>query len=364
LRNGWLTPLCALSLFLIAGCSSAINSPVPIRLAESSAGSYPQLVPGEWLQMMLALHPNDTASLLSRYFVRPTNVGYTLTRVPGTANLYQSGDGRIFPMPDDDSTPSGDGGVLVPAASTTCSITKWSGSAPPPCDTTGPFRRAYSPGAYSGMSAYIQLPSTNSGMPKGSTTVVGYVYVEAWPGVNTSNSEYGLQYSATNNWYTQYIKSDGHGDTNANTKAKSFRPGDKFVIEVQELSYAAGMCTSPPCFGGEVIDSNPTCESSGFDCYDSWVINSDPAYVINCCFWARMTSIAQSAGNNFTDGFEFKNIAWSGAELGKYPGQIGLPLKFSSWTNGGAQDWPNDTTRIIVSSYSVTSETDSIDLLK
>jgi hypothetical protein len=342
----------------LTGCSGASNIlPQQAEYPSNSLARARQIVSVDDLRMMLSMHPNNIGSILAQYTSVPASRAfYTPSLVPTTSNLYEAEDGSTFAAPSADSA--------APSATSTCSMTKWTGNAPPSCDSTGPFRRAYSPGSYSGMYAYFTLPSSQSGMPKGPNPKngdTGFVYVEAWPGVNATNSEYGLQYSAANNWYTQYLRSNGAYLLNKNTKAASFRPGGSFVINVVEQAYVAGECSSPPCFDGEVIDMGSDCDSSGYDCYDSFVENKDPAFIVNCCYWARMTTIAQTS-NIFNDGSLFSNIAWSNSELGKYPGTNGPPDNYSTWTNGGAQNWPSDSTRIIVTNYSVSNETDTIDL--
>jgi hypothetical protein len=100
------------------------------------------------------------------------------------------------------------------------------------------------------------------------------------------------------------------------------------------------------------------CGSSGYDCGESYLL-SNSLYKPNCCFWARMTAIAQTNTNVFNDGSAFSGIAKSNSELGT---GSGMPLSYAPWANGGVQDWPNDKTRILLSNYSVTGETDEVDL--
>ena len=314
--------------------------------------------------MMVNMHPNEVPAVLSHYRAANNARQYTPRLLPGTSNEYISDTGTFFAGP-----PSSEGPGVNDEPDATCAPA-WNGNVPPNCDKTGPFRRAYSPPSYAGAAATITLPATNSGMPEGPTPIngdTGYIYFEGWPPATVDpgqpNSEFGLQYSAVQNWYTPYMKTNYKNSTtqfieNSNVQSMSFAAGDPLAIAVYAyFTYVPGTtCTSGPCFMGDMVDTNPNCPNSGYLCSQQFAFQN-PDYSGNCCFWARMTTIGQTA-NHFTDGSIFNNIAWTGAGLDTFT----APNVYSvtPWVNGGAQSWPNDKTKIITTNYKVNQETDEI----
>jgi hypothetical protein len=164
-------------------------------------------------------------SALSKYVVQSAP-SYTPKTVPGRPGLIQLDDGDFAAEPPSDDlydrsdSTSNVGDISPMYTSPPCVAPQngWIGSAPPACvasgSTGGAFRRQYTAPGLSQAEAYVTLPNSSATMPQGNPPLdddTGYVYFEGFPGVKTSNSESGFQYSATpqHTWYTFYVKGPG-----------------------------------------------------------------------------------------------------------------------------------------------------------
>ena len=84
----------------------------------------------------------------------------------------------------------------------------------------------------------------------------------------------------------------------------------------------------------------------------------------------RMTSIAQGA-NDFSNGSTFgisgvdgpPQVVWSSCDIGVFdPSNNVNTISFWPDGNGGTQNYPDDSTKIVVSYYDMAGETDGINL--
>jgi hypothetical protein len=268
-------------------------------------------------------------------------------------------------------TPEGDEIALPPdyqsgaereSAPPPCS---WSGYDPPDCSgNTGAFRRVYNPNFVSGGDGYVTtydnsltLPP-NIGEDEGGDT--GYDYIEGWPASGPdetlgSNSEGGIYFvpacltgtgpcaddgGVHNAYYRAYVAEPG-GEYYYGTH--HFTPGDTMLIDV-----SAGDSTSGNANHIGVIVYDTSCPTTE-NCNDLFLL-ADYGWTGPCCIMARMTTIAQDGGDNFTSGEEYGPQQWYSADLG-------------GGTNPyGYQCWPKDESRVIVDFDSETQETDTIDL--
>jgi hypothetical protein len=254
---------------------------------------------------------------------------------------------------------SRDAALAIAAGSSTCANPSiWAGNAPPPCDNNGAFRRVYSGLSYNEASASVVLPVVTT-MPTGSPPHdgdTGAAFIESWPGVGSAGSAVGLLYNASQRWYTFYMRSSSG---QSYTSPLHYRAGDTVTIYADAWDafpyYPGTLCTKIPCIDGAVKDITPGCVASGsYVCESEYLINDAGYTAHNCCVFARTTKIQQSPANIFNDGARFGALKWSNAQLCR----IGSAC--AAWVSAGAQDWPNDTSRVEVSGQSATGETDTI----
>jgi hypothetical protein len=310
---------------------------------------------------------------------------YAPDPAPGQPGYYII-DGEVVPGPPDDSPPAGElapqsatASGPVPAATPNC--TTFVGTVPPPCTATGPFRRVFSAPGNSFALAHLTLPAKITTMPPGKTPLngdTGFVYFEGWTDANPNagNSEFGFQYSATNNWYTPYFR------TNNPVAYEVLGSAPKVPIHYlpsTQLTFALAGYT----IGGQsylhiaVIGTTVgTCVAAGSKTPTHLCLGHlhtpDAGWTPSaCCILARMTTIGQKAANKFYDGVSFGPITWSGVELAPTapapaPGSTTLPLtgKEPPWTSAGSQNWPPELNKVVVAGVTSTGETDTIDLQK
>jgi hypothetical protein len=307
---------------------------------------------------------------------------YTPSPAPGKPG-YLIVDGETVKAPPDDSPPAGvmprRQGIPAPMATMNCNT--FQGAVPPPCTSTGPFRRVYSAPGYSFTLANLTLPAEIKTMPTAAPGAknpingdTGFIYFEGWvtSNPNGGNSEFGFQYSALHNWYSVYYK--------------TYSP--KYQVIYEHYHWVPGTVVTFAIAGYAVNGQNnlhvaligttqetcaltplttPTghlCLAHGHSPDAGWAPSS-------CCIMARMTTIGQTAVNAFYDGSAFGPIQWSGVELAPAaptpaPGTTTLPLtgKEPPWSGGSAQNWPPQLNKIVVSGQSATGETDTISLSK
>ncbi|MEO9264706.1 MAG: hypothetical protein ABI282_11480 [Candidatus Baltobacteraceae bacterium] len=184
----------------------------------------------------------------------------------------------------------------------------WNGDAPPNCDqgsAGGPFRGVFSISHRAAAEAWIGLPDSKNTMPTNNPPAgQGFVYIEAWPTNGAVNAEGGFQYNAGSNTYTPYAAAPGGregvvpGYTIPPDEEVHLWEGavDKYNSDVITYPSPAPGQTAEPCSaaGG--------CAGTYFAYPIPGVIFTDVVRIADsgmdassasCCFFRRMTTIAQ-----------------------------------------------------------------------
>jgi len=217
----------------------------------------------------------------------------------------------------------------------------WSGNNPPPCsDNTGAFRRVYSGPGLSGADATIVGGTIEN--PNGAPDQ-GYIYIEGWTSPNTTDSEAGIFLNQAGYYFYYSTPQTGMKVVSS----PHFPVGDTmqlFVSSGSKCCFIAVTLWDSTC--GKLGDPNCTIE----------VDPNANGWVGNCCIMARMSTIGQRDGDDFTDGTEFGPSVWSGVQ--QSTGTTG-PVKF---VPAGYQRYPKDTSKVIVQFQDADDETDTIDL--
>jgi hypothetical protein len=249
---------------------------------------------------------------------------------------------------------------------------RWSENTPPGCTDTGAFRRVFSGPGIFGATAIAQLPATESDVspevPGELKNQAGYIYLEGWAGPGSTNVEFGFQYNQETNNYTLYSRGPGfYWNPGGADKGIRFKAGDR--VRLTMSAYPIGHLRDPhwPAVAG-CADKKACLVVRMEDLTTGTVI--EHAFEVagwhgNRQIFARMTSIAQGAtppllGNIFDDGAIFGPIRWTRAQLSEMSAS---GVQASDWAGGGDQDWPDDSSRVIVANRSgQASETDILDL--
>jgi hypothetical protein len=281
--------------------------------------------------------------------------------IAGEPGQYMLRDGTVI------TGPANDPAVLRSAAlrrelsldDDTCTNPAWSsnvtGMAPPACDSTGAFRRAYSTNRALGEGdATVYVPSqTGMPSPPGYDDDTGYIYIELWPTNNLSDpSEGGLVYDAGYDRLNLYTSDsvDGFLIGKVNFQTNTYVGFDSYV----GVEWNAGEDMKWTCTGIETEAGDST-----HTLYDSHATTPCPAgfelSLPNSVWVARMTTIGEKHGNHFEDGSDFKGIQWIGAGDEYYDDVLG---DLAPWDQfNGFQKWPNDSTKIIVNYVDQQDET-------
>jgi len=387
-RLGFVAIICAAA---IVGCGGVggLRPPLP-----TSVGNLAQTRPPDQEQAL-------EQAVVRAYGKRASVNGYGVIdggwyeppEIPGRPGYYLI-DGDVVKGPPDDSPPRTNAapqaateGVPAPLATENCDT--FAGAVPPPCTDTGPFRRVYSDTGYSYALARLVLPAHITTMPTGAPWPggahptptplngdTGYVYFEGWykGNVNAGNSEFGLQYSAKNNWYSPYYKTYGPNKTELHWQLNHWLPSTAitfaiagYTLDKAQYLHVALIGTTTEACKPDVITSpeNPhLCLAHDHALDPGWSSSA-------CCILARMTTIGQTLPNKFYDGVSFGPISWNDVELAKNaptpaPGSTTLPLTGGqpAWQGGGSQNWPPQLDKIVVAGESADAETDTVDLAK
>jgi len=306
---------------------------------------------------------------------------------PGPPGYYIV-DGEVVSGPPDDSPPVSEtqpptaGAVspqATPSATPTPNCNTFNGTVPPPCTSTGPFRRVYSAPNYSYALANVTFPKAILTMPTyppyhGDTA---YAYMEGWLSTtpNAGNSEFGFQYSANYHCYYLYARTSNPSGyyiyvlnnkpvRYSSSQTVTFAMAGYVVANQDDLHMSAIGTANVSCGVPGSTKTTHTCLSHGHIPDVGWTAS-------DCCIMARMTSIGQKNPENynwFYDGVKFGPIAWSGAELAEtaptpLPSSTTLPFATEPpWTAAGVQNWPPLQNKIAVTYTSGAAETDSINL--
>ncbi len=245
-------------------------------------------------------------------------------------------------------------------------LSNWYGNTPPICNNNGAFHRVYSGPGYSNASVTVQLPPFPQIQPGEGANV----YLEAWD-AQKNPYEAGIQYNPPKNGgaasYQLYARLAIPPYTNNNgyaqLKSATFphvNPGDKITLTLE---------TAPPDMPLSSLSVNPATDCTSakacmvFEAQDATSGKvlflggfSAAGWNSNGLTFARMTTIAQSS-NDFNDGSSFGPVLWSNAKLGK------TGTAATNWSGGGAQSWPNDSTRVVITGQTgETGETDTLNL--
>jgi hypothetical protein len=371
----------------VAGCSriGGMRSSLPQGVARVAVT--PASAPEDQAaldQAVLRSHRNAVGSadygVLEGEFVEPPPA-------PGQPGYYII-DGEVVSGPPDDSPPVSEtappaAGAASPQATATATPTPncntFNGTVPPPCTSTGPFRRVYSAPNYSYALANVTFPKPILTMPTyppyhGDTA---FAYMEGWLSTapNAGNSEFGFQYSANYHCYYLYARTSNPSGyyiyvlndkpvRYLSSQTVTFAMAGYLAQNQDELHMSAIGTANVSCGVPGSKKTTNTCLSHGHVPDKGWV-ESD------CCIMARMTSIGQKnlqGYNWFYDGVTFGPIAWSGAELAEtaptpLPSSTTLPFATEPpWTAAGVQNWPPLQNKIVVNYTSGAAETDTINL--
>ena len=342
--------LLAVSLVAIAGCSSGSVAPstsIPNQIIrpQSLNQSAPMATMAALVRTQLRKFLSDLGRhrfSANRKFYRPR-----LTR----HHTMILADGKEVALPPGfkeratSSVSTNPSSVIVPNASPTCTP-QWVGNTPPSCDSNGPFRSVYSAPGLTGVGATII--GSNFSNPSGDADS-GYIYFEGWPGPNQQSSEVGIFLSDGAYFFYTSTPSTGMEVT----ETPSFPVGDTMLLLLGGGTCSTGTGTCLAAILEDLTCGNlPQCE----------ILADVPAtgWVESCCIIARMSAIAQES-NDFTNSDDFGPSVWSSVVQGV--GSEGGNPDDPPFVPAGYQDWPNDTTRIVVDFTDADDETDTIDLL-
>ena len=222
------------------------------------------------------------------------------------------------------------------------------GYVPPQFPGTGPYRRVYSDTGASYLSVSVFLPGSPQVSMSGSDTA--YVYVGGWGAGGAGAVDAGFQYSPTfNNWS---LFAAGVGVGRVNYGSSSTRMAANQTVQ---LSFAVTQSGT---------NVNLTVQATGTQINGAGLVTQSVS-LANVAGWSpggqntlkRMTSIAQAGGDNFTSGSRISGVAWSNAVIGLDAASA------STWTGGGAQNYPTSPAVVSVSYVNAANETDAISLV-
>jgi len=322
-------------------------------------------------QLMKDLRPEDRYNV---GFFAKDGTNYASTKaVYATMRRWKSPDGLHF---------IGDGGkpFIGPLLDTPQSVKAFKSGAvrksssatqtplgygiPTPSDGNGPFRRVYSDAGYSRETGNIYLPcgATNFQELTGQT---GYIYAGGF-GQNNDGLDAGFQYSIANDWYTLFSRDSGtDGPNQMNAQGGHFACGQTVSYDLYSTFDSTYGLITVIVGNGSDTNGNAVTESV-MDPSNSDGFPQNGAGVR----LKRMTTIAQGF-NDFSNGSTFgispvdgtPQVAWSSCDIGVFdPSNNVNTIFFWPDGNGGTQNYPDDSTKIVVTYYDMADETDGINL--
>lgn len=372
LLNTFKLASCCTVILLGASCSSnAIPSTGPSS-GDGSAANMDALPLKSPSALLVAAYPSLLAQHPEWQRLKLKEIDATwvqLSPVAGTTNVFERPDGRAiaFPQEDSASAPFASGTPNKFACGTgsyTASWTTVNGVATPPnCTSTGEFRRVFSTCCKSGMEAQILLPSSSTTVPHGPNQIddiTGFIYEEGWPGINTSDSEGGFQYSALNDNYNLYLRAPSFNEELVSPGVSSLA-----TVSLQINALSAGQSTLPTsktgscssgCIQGIYAVVGGNCPAGNLCASSQSMVAA--GWIGNCCYVARMTTFARDTPYMFTGGsggYSFGPAKWFGAYTHTLSG-IDSVFAF-----GGTESYPNSKTYVSATSIqSDHSETDQV----
>lgn len=234
---------------------------------------------------------------------------------------------------------------------------------PTPSDATGPFRRVYSDSGYSRETGNIYLPcgATNFNELTGQT---GYIYVGGF-GQNDDGLDAGFQYSIANDSYTLFSRDSGtDGPNQINAQGANYACGQTVSYDLYStVDPTMGLMTVINASGTDVNGNSAPETVMDPANSDGFPQNGDGVRL------KRMTTIAQGS-NDFTNGSTFginfdgtPEVAWSNCDIGVFDPPDNVNTIFV-WPdgNGGTQNYPDDSSKIVVTYSDMADETDGINL--
>ncbi len=227
---------------------------------------------------------------------------------------------------------------------------------PPVTTGTGAYRRVYSDPGYSEILVSVFLPSQPSNL-QGAPNGTGYIYTGGF-GVTGDGIDAGFQYSFINDYYSLFTR-DAATDMQNQIPADGapFQSNQTVDLHFYTLSASAQTVV---CATGYDTANNYTRHCAIDDVpAGEWPSDGSGVRV------KRMTTIAQDY-DDFASGWYFgydpinqlPQIQWSNAQLASSSQSL------ATWPdgNGGFQNYPDDSTKVIVSFTNYANETDGIDL--
>ena len=216
---------------------------------------------------------------------------------------------------------------------------------PPVFPGTGAYRRVYSASDYSYMSASVYLPGSSQVRMNGKDTA--YVYTGGW-GVNGLGAvDAGLQYSPTFNDWSLFASGVGVG--RKDYSGPRLTANETITLQFQVVQQGANTALVVTADGVDVTGKEVE-QSLTLLNVQGWSAGGPDTL-------KRMTSIAQSGGDNFSDGSTIQGVVWSNVTLGQDP------TTAQAWSGGGTQNYPTTPGVVNINYVDAANETDNIALV-
>jgi len=217
---------------------------------------------------------------------------------------------------------------------------------PPENTGTGPYRRVYANTGYSYMSASITLPTASQiKMDDGDTT---YVYSGGWGANGSTPVDAGFQYSPTYSDWSLFEDVSGIGDYIPG--GLRFKTGQTVTMSFGVSAVSGSSATLQVIANGINVDGQEQQEQVSVPKVPNWSTSGYDTL-------KRMTSIAQSDGDNFTDGSYIDDVHWYNSEIGTSSSNA---VSWLASQTGGYQSYTSSV--VSVSYVNAGNETDSINL--
>ena len=237
--------------------------------------------------------------------------------------------------------------VAVVAAAMGCHVAV-AGYVPPAFPGTGPYRRVYSDTGASYLSVSVFLPGSSQVAMSGSDTA--YVYVGGWGASGAGAVDAGFQYSPTFNNWSLFAAGVGVGRINYGTSATRMAANQTVLLSFAVTQSGTNVNLTVQATGTQINGAGLVTQSLALSNVAGWSPGGQNTL-------KRMTSIAQSGGDNFTSGSRIAGVAWTNAV-------IGLDAASAvAWTGGGAQSYPTTPGVVSVQYTNAANEIDAINLV-
>lgn len=222
------------------------------------------------------------------------------------------------------------------------------GYVPPPFPGTGPYRRVYSDTGASYLSVSVFLPGAAQVSMNGSDTA--YVYVGGWGANGAGAVDAGFQYSPTFNNWALFAAGVGVGRINYGTSATRMAANQTVRLSFGVTQAGTNVNLTVQATGTQINGAGLVTQSLTLANVAGWSVGGQHTL-------KRMTSIAQVGGDNFTSGSRISGVAWTNAVIGLDAASA------TTWTGGGAQNYPVSPAVVSVNFIDAANETDAISLV-